>query len=245
MLYRCFIDDSSDERQQDIVTAGAVIARDSEWRKIGERWKARLRREDLAYFRSTEYYGLRGEFAAYRDPIEYPKPQGSQAAKSLRDDLEKILRDSAVVGIGVAVPLKLYREFRATVPGARDKLGEDAFYSALQSIMIECAHTLRDELPSSRTDSETSGKLLLRRFSIAASDTTQSRQRHRYWCGLWKSRRGISGKWVGIRIRFYPVLSRSVPWKQIPADRYIRQSWCWRTTQSCTWTCAVYGTWRD
>jgi hypothetical protein len=109
--------------------------------------KARLRQDGLAYFRSTEYYALRGEFEVFRDPLKYPKPTGTQAATRLRDDLEAILKDAPVFGIGVAIPLKLYREFRTTIPGAAEKFGKDAFYSALQTVMIECAHTLRDEMP--------------------------------------------------------------------------------------------------
>jgi hypothetical protein len=147
MLYRPFIDDSSDEKQEDVVTAGAVIAAHGDWQPVTKKWNARLRQDGLAYFRSAEYYALRGQFERFRDPIKYPKPTGSQAAKKLRDDLEAILKDAPVVGIGVAIPLKLYREFRATVLGAAGKFGEDAFYSALQTLMIECAYTVRDELP--------------------------------------------------------------------------------------------------
>lgn len=57
------------------------------------------------------------------------KPTGSEAAKKLRDDLEAILTAAQVVGIGVAIPLKLYRELRATVPGAADKFGDDAAFN--------------------------------------------------------------------------------------------------------------------
>ncbi len=150
VLFRSFVDDSSDERQESVVTAGAVIARHADWQTIRKRWKARLRQDGLAYFRSTEYYALRGEFEIFRDPIKWPKPTGSRAAKRLRDDLEAILKDAPVIGIGAAIPLKLYREFRASVPGAAGRFGKDAYYSALQTLMIECAHIVRDKMPLDR-----------------------------------------------------------------------------------------------
>lgn len=147
VLYRSYIDDSKDQFQQDIVTAGAVIGAHGDWPHISQSWKARLRRDRLKYFRSTDYYSLRGEFELFRDPVKYPKPSGSNTAKALRDDLEKILRNAPVVGVGVAIPIKMYREFRESVPGAAQKFGSDIFYSALQTIMIECGWIVRDQLP--------------------------------------------------------------------------------------------------
>ena len=146
VLYRSYMDDSKDQKQEDIVTVGAVIAAHGDWAAIRKKWNARLKRDGLKYFRSTEYYSLRGEFDVFRHPVKYPKPKGSEAAKALRDDLEAILRGQAV-GIGVAIPLKLYHEFRQTVPGAAEKFGGDALYSALQSAMIECGWLVKDQMP--------------------------------------------------------------------------------------------------
>jgi hypothetical protein len=147
VLYRSYIDDSKDQKQEEIVTAGAVVAAHGDWSAIRNQWKARLRRDGLKYFRSTDYYSLRGEFDRFRDPKKYPKPEGSETAKKLRDDLEKILNNAPVIGIGVAIPVKLYREFRETIPGAAEKFGSDIFYSALQTLMIECGWTVRDHMP--------------------------------------------------------------------------------------------------
>lgn len=147
VLYRTFIDDSADERREDVVTAGAVIATQGQWNTVRREWQKRLQRDGLRYFRSTEYYSFKGEFSRYRDHIKYAAPKGSEAAKALRDDLEIILRDSHVIGMGVAIPIKLYNEFRATVPGADRKFLPDAFASAMQLLMLECAYSVRDELP--------------------------------------------------------------------------------------------------
>jgi hypothetical protein len=77
-------------------------------------WQRRLKHDGLAYFRSTEYYSLRGQFARYRDTVKYPKPAGSQAAKGLRDDLDAIITSSGVMGVAVAIPMKLYNHVRQT-----------------------------------------------------------------------------------------------------------------------------------
>jgi len=167
MLYRSFIDDSADEKQEDVVTAGAVIAPHGEWEKIRREWNKRLRADGSAYFRSTDYYSLSKEFFRYRDLDKYPKPKGSEAAKALRDDLEAILKQSSAVGIGVAIPVKLYREFLAIVPGAIGKFGEDIFYSALQTLFIECARTVRDELPLGKNGKEN-------RIAFVCDDTSRA-----------------------------------------------------------------------
>ncbi len=131
VLYRTFIDDSADERREDVVTAGAVFATQGLWNIVRREWTKRLQRDDVGYFHSddvgyfhsTDYYSLKGEFFRYRDSTKYPKPKGSEAAKALRDDLEAILQKSHVIGMGVAIPIKLYNQ----LPSYRSRCGPQTF----------------------------------------------------------------------------------------------------------------------
>jgi hypothetical protein len=148
MMLRVYVDDSSDQRQEKAVVAGAFVGTVKQWTDLKQKWKRRLRVEGLKYFRSTEYYSLRGEFERYRDPLRYPKPKGSEAARALRDDLDAIIKKSEVMGIAQVIPPALYRHVRETEPRAKEIFSEDIFESALQSLIRRCAETSRDELRS-------------------------------------------------------------------------------------------------
>ena len=148
MLFRVFVDDSADEQQEKIMVAGAFIGSFAQWCDVNKKWKRRLKADGIKYFRSTEYYSLRDEFSKFRDPIKYPKPKGSEAAKALRDDLDKIIVDSAILGLAVAIPLAMYKSFRETELGASEFYPTDAFSPALQSLMVNCAEASKQELNS-------------------------------------------------------------------------------------------------
>ena len=145
MLLRVYIDDSADQKQEKAVVAGAFVGKFGQWSELSTLWRRRLKRDGLKYFRSTEYYSLREEFARYRDPVKYPKPEGSEAACALREDLDAIIKKSQVMGVAAAIPLDLYNKFRETVPGAKDVFGKDAFDGALQSLIARCVRISKRE----------------------------------------------------------------------------------------------------
>ncbi len=147
MLYRGFVEDSADEKKEIAVVAGGLLASHATWTPFPGPWKARLRQDGLDYFRSSDYSALSGEFAKFRDPDKYPKPKGSEAARQLRTDLDAIITKQHIIGIACVIPMQVYKEFRATVPNAAEKLNEDAFHLALQIVLMECAYIARDELP--------------------------------------------------------------------------------------------------
>lgn len=138
MLLRVYIDDSADQKREKAVVAGAWVGKFGQWSELSKLWRRRLKRDGLAYFRSTEYYSLRGEFERYRDPVRYPKPKGSEAASSLRNDLDAAIKKVQVMGVAAAIPIDLYNKFRETVPCAKDVFGKDAFEGALQSLIARC-----------------------------------------------------------------------------------------------------------
>src|SRR5579863_1078624 len=145
MLLRVYVDDSSDEKQEKVVVAGAFVGTAKQWSGLKLQWQRRLKKDGLRYFRSTEYYSLRGEFARYRDPVKYPKPEGGDAATALRNDLDGIIKKSGVMGMAVAIPMKVYNHVRETEFGAKEIFSSDAFESALQSLINQCAKTSQEE----------------------------------------------------------------------------------------------------
>jgi hypothetical protein len=110
------------------------------WRVNG---KSDLKRDGVKYFRSTEYYSLTGEFARFRDPEQYPKPQGSRAAKALRDDLDEIIHKSHLMGCAVCIPLPLYHTIRTSAPRSVSTFPENVTIAAIESLAETTAELVR------------------------------------------------------------------------------------------------------
>jgi hypothetical protein len=146
MLVVAYIDDSADGKRERVVLAASFMSSPEEWDKLSVRWKERLGRDGLAYFRSTECRSLRGEFQRFRDSVKYPKPAGAIARDAVRDDLEQIIQESNVVGLAVCIPMNVYSEVRANEPDAAEIFHSDAFITALQSLMTLCTEQVRDLL---------------------------------------------------------------------------------------------------
>jgi len=145
MLYRSFIDDSADEKQEVVMVAGALMGTQKQCNELWRKWSACLRRHGIRYFKSSEYNRLDGQFERFHDAAKYPKPAGRDAARLIRDDLDAIVKQSSVLGIASVWPLPAYRtvveEYRLA-----EKLNPDPFSAAMQSVMRECALVARDQL---------------------------------------------------------------------------------------------------
>jgi hypothetical protein len=131
-LMRTYIDDSADQKQEKVILAGAFVGWYHQWNALRKEWWKRLKKDDLKYFRSTECRSLQGAFSKYRDAVNYPKPDGRDAANNVRDDLDAIIHKSGVMGIACCVPMQVYNDIRATEPHAAEILSEEAYEMALQ-----------------------------------------------------------------------------------------------------------------
>ena len=139
MLLRAYIDDSSDQRQERVAVAGAYLGSFRQWSQLVQQWKRRLKRSNIKFWHSTDYYSLRGEFEQFRHSHKYPKPSGSQAAKQVRDDLDAIIHECHIVGIAACVPLRLYRHIRNQSEFGTELMPADPFDYAIQELFLMCA----------------------------------------------------------------------------------------------------------
>ena len=149
MVLHTYIDDSWDGERERAVVAGCYLGEKRQWSQLAWDWKLRLKGE-IKYFRSTEYYSLRGEFEKFRDPVAYPKPKGSDAARQLRQRLFELIKFSGMAGMAVCVPLDLYEQIRGNERHADKILAKDAFIYAIQELFSLCAETVQSEFPTSR-----------------------------------------------------------------------------------------------
>src|ERR1039458_9708953 len=142
MLYRAYIDDSSDGKHQVVMVAGAIVGTHQQWMKLRKKWKKRLKQDGLDYFRSSEYRSLRGQFQKFCNPIKYPIPRGSEAAKAVRDDLDEIIRTSGVMGMSNVIPLEMFRGI-VSVPEIRHRFNPDPFSAVMQAVMRDVVMYIR------------------------------------------------------------------------------------------------------
>ena len=118
MLLKVFIDESADEKQKKAVAVGAFIGTSKQWSSLKIKWFRRLALEGIQYFRSTEYYSLRGQFQKFRDPVKCPKPEGSKAAAKVRDDLETLIVSNELVGFALCIRMDDWNSVLASDPQA-------------------------------------------------------------------------------------------------------------------------------
>jgi hypothetical protein len=127
------------------MVAGALMATPEQWKSINRGWLKTLKDYGLSYFRTTEYNSLRGEFNLFKDAVKYPRPEGSKAAKELRDKLEKII-ETRVLGIACFINLREFREVVEECQKVKHNFAPDPFNFASQTVIRECAFAAQRHL---------------------------------------------------------------------------------------------------
>ncbi len=111
MLWQASIDDSADRNREKVIISACLVGDCERWRDLVRPWKVKLATNNLNYFKSSECGALSGEFLQFRSEQKYPKPLGREAADKIRDDLDQIIKNSDVRGIGVIVPVPVSTRF--------------------------------------------------------------------------------------------------------------------------------------
>ncbi len=136
VVYDAFIDDSKDRHAEKVVVSGIFIGDKERWGFLRTKWQKRLDEEDMRYFKTAEYYGLRGEFKKFQSESNYAKPSGREAAKRVFDDLEEIIRQANLMSLGIVIPVQDYNEVMA-MPEALGKVPPKPYLLALNSGFFE------------------------------------------------------------------------------------------------------------
>jgi hypothetical protein len=118
MLARVYLDESADGKAEEVYVAAGFLGTPPVWAALRSKWKIQLRvsagkhgLREIAYFSSKDCHNLRGPFFALRN--FGPVVEMKKVALQIRDELEPIITSSDVVGIGVAVNMKDFREYNA------------------------------------------------------------------------------------------------------------------------------------
>jgi len=118
--------------------AAALVGNRDQWLRLRVAWRKRLAIDDILYFRSAQCRHLRNQFHKYRDLAKYPPPLGRQIADKLRDDLDAIIHQCELVGIGCIIPVALFQKFKLD-PKYEKVVTKDAYHWAVETVWAECA----------------------------------------------------------------------------------------------------------
>jgi len=142
MIYTCFLDDSKDRDQEKVAVSAGFVADKENWGRLRAIWKGVLNRRGLAYFKSSEYYSLSGEFARFRTGA-YPRPTGREAAQEIRAELQAKLGECEnIFGIGIMVVLEDFNKVLSR-PESDGVIPPNPYHIAFNSVMHQTANLVR------------------------------------------------------------------------------------------------------
>jgi len=137
MMYYAYIDDSADRRREQVIVAGAVIGQKEKWSFLNKAWKARLKQDDIDYFKSSHCETLNGQFHKFRASRD-----GKQKALRIRDDLDKIIHQANLSSLGVTLSVPTHAMMLAD-PAKFGSIPEVPYRLAFQQVIAECAKTMQ------------------------------------------------------------------------------------------------------
>jgi len=144
VLWRASIDDSADRNREKVIISACLIGDCERWRDLVRPWKIKLATNNLNYFKSSECGALSGEFLQFRSEQKYPKPMGREAADKIRDDLDQIIKNSEVQGIGVIVPVPVFNKIYSEPRYAAIISSPDPYQWAVQLLWNQCAKGMEE-----------------------------------------------------------------------------------------------------
>ncbi len=140
MVYNCFLDDSKDHDQTKVMVSAGFFGTKEDWGSLRLSWQKILNNHNMEYFKSSEYYHLKGQFEQFK---KHPKPKGREAAQEVRKELQAVLeRHPNIHGVGVLILLEDYYKALSR-PEAQGVLPQNPYHTALNSVMYETVRMVK------------------------------------------------------------------------------------------------------
>lgn len=143
MIFYGYLDDSKDRLQEKVIVSGSFIGPKHAWADFRVAWNKKLEEHNIGYFKTSEWRGLRGEFGRFSSEENYPKPSGRKAADEIRDQLESIVNNSGIGGIGIVISVPVFKEV-LSMPEFREKMERMTPYQlVLQMLFLESVEQIK------------------------------------------------------------------------------------------------------
>ncbi len=148
VIFALYADDSADQKQKRILTAGAILGFPEYITNAETKWNDRLAKDKIEYFRASDCENLDGPFNPFNRNMSLNS--GRALAESAACDLVKILQDSkAVISGAVSLLLDDYREVLNTYPSAQNVWGSDPSVVIYRSLVLATVSFIQKEWPES------------------------------------------------------------------------------------------------
>jgi hypothetical protein len=138
MLYQAYLDDSADRNRERVVVGGAIVGNCTEWNKLTGNWNARLKMDDIKYFKSSHCETLNGQFHKFR---KYGFEEGKRHALQVRDDLYNILTNSPMMMLGVTLSIPFHKTMLAD-SAKFGRVPEIPYQLSFQQVLAECGKAM-------------------------------------------------------------------------------------------------------
>ena len=150
MILGLYADDSSDQKQQQIISAGAIIGWPSSIFEAERKWVKRLEKDGFKYFRSVDCENRRGEFDFIKRG--WSLNVGGLIADSVRNDLVNIIRtEDGIGGMGVSLLISDFEQALRQSKKARGYYGTDKTIAVYKLLMNTLVQLLERDWPESRS----------------------------------------------------------------------------------------------
>ncbi|MFI5108735.1 MAG: hypothetical protein ACHP78_07810, partial [Terriglobales bacterium] len=113
------------------------------WEALRIAWRKRLDQDSIAYFKSSDCRHLRGQFFKYRGLAKYPPPLGRETADRIQADLDQIIHDCRLMGVGAIIPVPLYQRVQSD-PRYSQVRTKDPYHWAVQTVWMQCAAGMKE-----------------------------------------------------------------------------------------------------
>ena len=147
MILALYGDDTSDRKQDEIVTAGAVLGWPGDIFEAERLWVPRLKRDGIEYFRASDCENFSGAF-------DLKKLRGLSHARAIVDslvyDLRVLLKKNAVGCVAVSLLVKDFNEVIKSSKKAREYYGTDPKIAAYKTLIKTTIELLNRDWPESR-----------------------------------------------------------------------------------------------
>jgi hypothetical protein len=147
-ILHVFADESSDKRQQGLLTVGGFMGLPESFSEAEKQWTALLKSKGISYFRAYEAELLDGQFGSLRLQLE---PRAARAfEEGIRFDLGRIIWEQHLGGIAVSLHLPGFYKVLDEHSDAASCFGTtDAAIWACGRFITECIERVNSDLPQS------------------------------------------------------------------------------------------------
>jgi len=147
-LVACRLDESSDQKQEDVFVVAGLFAYQMNWLEVERLWEERLDRDSIPYFHASDCEHVRGEFERFRARRGSLSEAEKQRAELVRSDLIKIITSEEMSIVGVAMVMADFKKIVTTNRSALELFSDDPYHLTYSLAFTVVANAIKEFRPA-------------------------------------------------------------------------------------------------